>query len=317
MGNSGDVYERHYMPSFIDADCQAIYLGTTRREDLIRAVGRLERHDDAPNKLNEVQKKEISNHPYILKKVQARKRYARKIKEDGYSTIKAAKDTYWYKKHNKAQRKINCKKNQLKNELLNYTINDFHETVHVDEVDRQMRGILPDNEVLTPSTIEYELEERATVAKLLFQPLDELHEDQIFDIRVQLVHALAQLCHRQETPRQFKAVQSKRHSQTRSSYASTGTDDDDEIPQEEGGHTLAGFQGTQTVDERLHTDCCPFCGRGPFSRKDSLGRHVRVQHLQRRLANGGFLCPYKGCSAVMGNSVHFLSHTARQHEVFL
>ncbi|PVH68523.1 hypothetical protein DL98DRAFT_522703 [Cadophora sp. DSE1049] len=320
MGNSGDVYERHYMPSFIDADCQAIYLGTTRREDLIRAVGRLERHDDAPDKLSDTQKEEISNHPYILKKVKARKSYALKIKEDGYSTIKAAKGTFWYKKHQKAQRKINCKKNQLRNALLDNAINDFHETVHVDEVDRQMRGILPEKELLTPSAIEYELEERATVAKLLFQPLDELHEDQVFDIRVQLVHALAQLCHRQETPRQFKTVQSKRHSKTRYSYACTGTDDDDVIPPGEEGNTLARVQGTQTVDDRLYTEStlyCPFCERGPFSRKDSLGRHVRVQHLQRQLANGGFLCPYKGCSAVIGNSAHFLSHTARQHEVLL
>lgn len=85
--------------------------------------------------------------------------------------------------------------------------------VQRDKVDRQMRGILPDTEVLTPSTIVYELEERAMVAKLLFQPLNGLHEDQVFDIKVQLVHNLAQLCHRQETPRQFKTIQSQRHSQ--------------------------------------------------------------------------------------------------------
>ncbi|KAH7379094.1 hypothetical protein BKA64DRAFT_551894, partial [Cadophora sp. MPI-SDFR-AT-0126] len=85
-----------------------------------------------------------------------------------------------YKKHHEAQRKINYKKNKLRNELLDNTINNFHETVHVNEVNRQIRGILPDTEVLTPSTIEYELEERATVAKLLFQPLNELHKDQVF-----------------------------------------------------------------------------------------------------------------------------------------
>jgi hypothetical protein len=100
--------------------------------------------------------------------VKARKSYVLKIKEDGYSIIKAAKGTFWYKKYHEAQRKINCKKNKLRNELLDNIINNFHETVHVDEVDRQIRGILPDIEVLTPSTIEYELEERATVAKLLF-----------------------------------------------------------------------------------------------------------------------------------------------------
>ncbi|KAH6719581.1 hypothetical protein BKA61DRAFT_630136 [Leptodontidium sp. MPI-SDFR-AT-0119] len=146
------------MPSFINADCQAIYLRTTRREDLIRAVGRLKRHNNAPDKLNDTQKKEISNHPYILKKVKAQKSYALKIKEDGYATIKAAE----------AQRKINYKKNKLRNKLLDNTINNFHETVHVNKVNRQMRGILPDTKVLTPSTIEYKLEEWATVAKLLF-----------------------------------------------------------------------------------------------------------------------------------------------------
>jgi hypothetical protein len=28
MGNRGDVYERYYMPNFIDRDTLAIYLGT-------------------------------------------------------------------------------------------------------------------------------------------------------------------------------------------------------------------------------------------------------------------------------------------------
>ncbi|KAH6696517.1 hypothetical protein BKA61DRAFT_498021, partial [Leptodontidium sp. MPI-SDFR-AT-0119] len=74
-------------------------------------------------------------------------------------------------------RKINRKKNQLKNERLNNAIDNFYEIIHVDEVDRQMRGILPNIKVLTLSTIKYELEERATVAKLLFQPLDKLYKD--------------------------------------------------------------------------------------------------------------------------------------------
>lgn len=66
MGHRGDVYERYYMPAFIDTDCQAIYLGSTRREDLIRAVGRLSRHERAPQALNDLQKFEISQDPKIL-----------------------------------------------------------------------------------------------------------------------------------------------------------------------------------------------------------------------------------------------------------
>jgi hypothetical protein len=53
MGNRGDVYERYYMPNFVDKDCLAIFLGTTRRDDLVRAVGRLERHSGAPDDLTD------------------------------------------------------------------------------------------------------------------------------------------------------------------------------------------------------------------------------------------------------------------------
>jgi hypothetical protein len=318
MGNTGDVYERHYMPSFIDADCQGIYLGTPRREDVVRAVGRLERYEGAPDKLTEDQKNEIKNDHKIVKWICDRGRYAREIKQD-YSTIKAAKGTLLYMRHNKAQRKINNRKSKLRNRLLEKAIDEFHETVHFDEVDRQMRGILPDTEILTPSTIKYELEERATVARLLFLPLDDLNEDQVFDVRVQLVHALAQLCHRQETTHKLKATKLKRHLQTR---FSTDTDDDDEVFRDGAkGNTLAaGDLGTQTVDERSHTDSmlnCPFCELGPFSRKDSLGRHVRVQHLQRLTTTNGFSCPFNGCWDFMGNPEHFLSHTALRHQILL
>jgi hypothetical protein len=50
-----------------------------------------------------------------------------------------------------------------------------------------------------------------------------------------------------------------------------------------------------------------------FSRADSLGRHVRVQHLENRAAGEGFDCPYRGCSAFLGSADHFLNHTQRQH----
>lgn len=44
MGNCDKVYEIYYMPNFVDKDCLTIFLGTTRRSDLVRAVGPLERH---------------------------------------------------------------------------------------------------------------------------------------------------------------------------------------------------------------------------------------------------------------------------------
>jgi hypothetical protein len=86
MGNRGDVYERYYMPNFVDKDCLAIFLGTTRRDDLVRAVGRLERHSRAPHDLNDAQRAEIRNHPELIELPRCRERYTAKIKRCGYQT---------------------------------------------------------------------------------------------------------------------------------------------------------------------------------------------------------------------------------------
>lgn len=59
MGNRGDVYERYYMPNFIARDTLAIYLGMTQWDDLIKAVSHLERHEEAPDKLTNTQKRKI------------------------------------------------------------------------------------------------------------------------------------------------------------------------------------------------------------------------------------------------------------------
>lgn len=338
MGNRGDVYERHYMPAFIDADCQAIYLGTTRRDDLIRAVGRLERHDQAPIELTDAQKQEIWNHPDIVKLIRVRERYATKIKKRGYPTIKAAEDTLWYKRHSKAQRDLNSLKTKLRDALLEKTIDEFHETVHITEVDQQMRGILPAPDVLTPAAIEYELEERATVARLLFQPLDDLDEDQVYHVRVQLVESLVQLSKRQATSHRFKPLKSRKQLRKVKKLG-------EPLP---AGDIVAGTPDTVAdVQQLLETTAsdiiadldpvdhaqnipetiplyCPFCmwddrEAGPrkrthaFSRIDSLGRHIRRQHLTRRATAGGFHCPYLGCSAFLGYDTLFLNHTERVH----
>ncbi|EDN93036.1 predicted protein [Sclerotinia sclerotiorum 1980 UF-70] len=176
MGHRGDVYERYYMQAFIDTDCQAIYLGSTRREDLIRAVGRLSRHERAPSDLTDAQKFEISQDPEILQLIQKRKESVLNIKSRSYPTIRAAAETRWYRKHQEIQTEINNLKNQKSKQLLAKTIKEFHKTVHTIEVDRQLQGILP-ADILTPSTIEYELEEQATIARLLFEPHTSLTED--------------------------------------------------------------------------------------------------------------------------------------------
>jgi Protein of unknown function (DUF3435) len=334
MGNRGDVYERYYLPNFVDKDCLAIFLGTTRRDDLVRAVGRLERHSGAPDELNDVQKDEIRNHPELIELARCRKRYAAKIRQCGYPTIKAAKGTKWFERHDEAQRIANSLRTKLTREKLDKIIDNFHETVHTEEVDRQMRGIFPSPVDLNPSTIEYELEERATVARLLFQPLDDLKLDEMFRVRIQLVQALAGLCGRQETPHQFKkSTKTPRPADTADILIDIDypTHSPPQLPVDAAGHAVAdpnhGIDGLH--DHPVTPDLfCPFCKWGDeevgprkrnhlYARPDSLGRHIRDQHLADRDANDGFDCPYEGCSAFLGGAEHFLNHTECQHGLTL
>jgi hypothetical protein len=68
------------MPNFIDRDTLAIYLGTTRRDDLIQAVGHLERYEEALDRLTDIQKHEIWNDMEIVSLLCRRERYTVKIK---------------------------------------------------------------------------------------------------------------------------------------------------------------------------------------------------------------------------------------------
>jgi hypothetical protein len=73
------------------------------------------------------------------------------------------------------------------------------------------------------------------------------------------------------------------------------------------------------LDEPVTPDLfCTLCSgneeAGPqnhvYARPDSLGRHIRDQHLAERDPNEGFDCPYKGCSTFLGGGMYFLNHTA-------
>ena len=311
------------MPNFIDRDTLAIYLGTPRRDDLIRAVGQLERHEEAPDRLTDAQKDEIWDDPEIVELLEEREKYSAKIKKCGYPTIKAAKGTKYYAQHAEAQSDINSLKTRLSRKLLDKTIDDFHETVHSAEVERQKRGILPSAEVLNPSTIQYELEERATVARLLFQSMGSMSLEKVFQLRIQLVDTLVKLCGRQETPHQFKA--------SRSSKRRRETDDFDELDKRLKVDEIAMDDEELFADISPVTDNakgktklrCPFCEcdieaaprkrNYTFPRRDSQKRHVRGQHLTEHAVGEGFDCPYNGCSAFLGTATHFLRHAEGQH----
>ena len=70
-------------------------------------------------------------------------------------------------------------------------IKEFFAIINTEDVDKQLQGILPSTKVLTPSTIEYELDERAIVAKLFFECHDNLKESELFQMRIEISETLS------------------------------------------------------------------------------------------------------------------------------
>ncbi|KAK3933707.1 hypothetical protein QBC46DRAFT_368631 [Diplogelasinospora grovesii] len=138
--------------------------------DLVHLAGRLLRHGDAPTALTDQQRFEISQTPKLMK-------------SKGYPTRAAAEGTELAARYDHYKKKADRLNKKLKAKRLQQAIKDFHHSIHVDEVNRQLNGIQP-SQVIVPPTIEYELPERA----------------RLHPLRVNLVRALAQLCKRRESP---------------------------------------------------------------------------------------------------------------------
>jgi Protein of unknown function (DUF3435) len=251
----------------------------------------------------------------LLRPHQKRKRVVKKIKEK-YPTIKAAEGTLQHMRQQKLQAQIISKKKKLLDRRMEKAVKDFFATINTEDVDKQLQGILPSTKVLTPSTIKYELEERATVAKLFFECHDDLKESELFQIHMEIIRNLIILCRRRESHwLSTKTRQRQSYKALSSKVIQAPSDVEIDLP---------------APDEQMaqrSTFYCPFCRRdeeaGPqkrnklYSRIDALRRHVRVQHLEYMRPNEGFNCPYQGCITPLKGTMHFLSHTARQHGLCL
>ncbi|KAJ9641087.1 hypothetical protein H2199_005755 [Coniosporium tulheliwenetii] len=202
MGHHGSTYEQFYMPDLIERDFQSIYFGTQSQDALIRSAARmgLSRDKRAPRELTDEQKLEVNSDPELVRLRKKRERCKEKIRDRGYYSIEAAKGTHLHTRYEEIKRKINNMTNTLRRKRLDQAILDFHDSIDTIEIDRQLNGIgAPDT---LPQTVEqYELRERAAVARLLCQPLDGLDEAHAMKLRSVFIRNLSSLCHRQESQR--------------------------------------------------------------------------------------------------------------------
>ncbi|KAH6883990.1 hypothetical protein B0T10DRAFT_580175 [Thelonectria olida] len=321
LGDSS-TYVRYYMTDFIGADTQAIAFGSDPQTDFVNLMSRLVRHGNAPTKLTEEQKDEIANDPKLVKYLRKRSQAMARFKKQGYPSYTAAKKAGVAKHYEKYRKRVESLRKTLSAKRLERAISEFHETIYAKEIDQQLQGIKP-SELLAPSTIQYELEERAEVARLFSQAADVSSREELFKLRMKLIPALTRLCKRRESPRRPQAT---RKSAKADSQASTQPINDQphsssQLELDVKHDTPTGVTVPKTPGSQRASWTCPFCrwrdlevGEEQRQRKwrvDSLARHIRSQHLRK--IEMPFNCPYGDCRAILGTDQHFANHAARGH----
>lgn len=304
------------MPEHVDQHVQAINFGMTEEKELVRLVGQRSRDIKAPKRysdLTEAQRLPLINDTALLELEKERDDCKEQIYGQGFTKIfDAEKKTEWYAKYIRANARFNARKTLLKDKALNSAIAEYHRTVDTIEINNQLRGIMPDDdEVLNPSDLTYELEERARAAHLLYQPLGNLEASDVFQRRNETIECLARLCKLRESPHFYKTkrsaseLDSERHAKK------------PRLEQREVSHDSATSLPEKTLS-------CAFCwwSRQPigpksqyhvFGRIDNLEKHVERWHFKDKGACELIACPYPGCTAVLGFSKHFMNHADRVH----
>ncbi|KXX73588.1 hypothetical protein MMYC01_210372, partial [Madurella mycetomatis] len=193
------VYVQYYISTFNDADCQSICFGSAPQYDLVHLAGRLLRHSDAPTALTNQQKFEVNQDSKLVKYRRERTRALQELKSQGYRTRADAEGTNLVARYDCYKRKANRLSKKLKSERLQRAIEEFHDSVHVDEINRQLNGIKP-ADVIAPPSITYDLPERARVARLFSRAADMKVRDELHPLCMDLVRTTTQLCKRIESP---------------------------------------------------------------------------------------------------------------------
>lgn len=283
----------------------------------------LSRDRRAPTELNDAQRKEVWNDPLLQDLRNKRDLYKKHLRDAGYYPAAEGKGTEDYENYEAAKSKIASVSQRLQKQRLETAIREFHESIDTVEIAKQLSGQAAEDVLTLPAT-EFELEERASVASMLFKPV------QNDGMRAKFVRLLIQLCRRQETrrPKSSKRKKTewvvcagetlnKRNKQF--SVAEKGLQEFEPHQRNATGK----IQSLQDFPIALRYPICLICiGNKEFTherrlklwRKDSLKRHIEV-HFKESEYQAEFECRHPSCSEKLNGIGHFMRHALDVHGV--
>ena len=314
MGHSlGDssTYVQFYMTDFIEVDFQEIVFGSEPQRDLIHLMGRLLRRGDAPRQLTEQQKAEIQKDPKLTELRRKREKVLAKIQDRGW-TLKTAKDTNdgktFIHKYERYNRQADSRRKKLHDQWLSRAIQKFHASADAEEIKRQLDGMRP-SDYLAPRAVQYQLPERARIAKLFSEAANIRGRDELYELRISLMKELSLICQRREKahPRQKRAAGKlvKPIKPTPKRFTRSVT---------------AGFNSINSTEPlKIASEAatpaklqlfCPFCARK--CDEASIVRHISEEHRRQSIP---FRCPYNTCSGIVGGVMYFADHYRYRHQL--
>ncbi|KAI5917140.1 hypothetical protein F4810DRAFT_705126 [Camillea tinctor] len=294
LNRDSSTYVRFYMTDFIEVDFQEIVFGSEPQRDLIHLMGRLLRRGDAPKHLTEQQKAEINLDPKLIKFRQKR----------GKSKTHCKGLLHKYESYS---RQADCRRKKLYDERLSRAIQEFHALADTEEIERQLSGIRP-SEYFAPPTVQYQLPERARIAKLFSEAANVSDRSELYMARIRLMEELALLCDRREKPcrRQaktgYKPAQSHKPTLPMKSSGSASL-------RPKAAKPLLNPNPTKKMTAQIHDRLtCPFCSckYDPYD----LAKHISGQHSRESTP---FRCPYETCPGIIGSAEYLASHFEHRH----
>jgi hypothetical protein len=331
MGHLGSTYEKYYTPTHIARDFQSIYFGSPPETLLIESVARmgLSRDRRAPTELDEEQRKKLRNDPALAILRKEREAYKAQLHGQGCRPLTKGKGTDLCNKYDDTKRKMNSTYQRLYRERLESAVREFHESIDTIEIARQLTGMAADK-VPTLPAVEFELQERGTVAGMLFKSIQ---DDKA---RVKFVQTLATLSHKQETwqPQACKRkrvglVADEANGSSYSNKRKKGTDNQDcaiakeELNAPRHGNILEVRSRQLFPIVAPHPMCLICIGNEQFSyerrmrcipRKDVLKKHVET-HFRLAELQSESQCRHPRCSDVLVDMMHFKRHALEVHRV--
>jgi hypothetical protein len=163
-----------------------------------------------------------------------------------------------------------------------------------------------------PARVEHLFQERTRVADALFFSSKDITEQELLELRINIISDLTALCFLRETQNQSSSILSKANREAKEEV------DEEKIE--------------ELIDPNLFPLVCPstqclFCLGNEclsygartylFSRTDALRKHVQTAHLRYLKTDDTVTCPHPVCEVQLQGIMHFKNHVATVHNIFL